>query len=66
MKWSFVFIITIVISLLAIIIISFNKITVSNEQDSYNNNENISTESIDITYFRLTGEIKTNQEKIYS
>ena len=49
-----------------IIIIMFNEITVSNEQDYYtlkDATEAAMIESVDVAYYRLTGEIKMNQEK---
>lgn len=67
MKWSFASVGLIIIGLFGIIIILlFNEITVSNEQDYYNlkdATEAAMIESIDVTYYRLTGEIKMNQEK---
>ena len=49
-----------------LIIILFNEITVSNEQDYYNlkdATEAAMYESVDISYYRLTGKIKISQEK---
>ena len=49
-----------------LIIIMFNEITVSNEQDYYtlkDATEAAMIESVDVAYYRLTGEIKTSQEK---
>lgn len=49
-----------------LIIILFNEITVSNEQDYYtlkDATEAAMLESIDVAYYRLTGEIKMSQEK---
>lgn len=49
-----------------LIIILFNEITVSNEQDYYtlkDATEAAMIESIDIAYYRLTGEIKMSKEK---
>ena len=67
MKWSFATIGLIMMGLLGfIIIIMFNEITVSNEQDYYtlkDATEASMIESIDVAYYRLTGEIKMNQEK---
>lgn len=67
MKWSFASVGLIMIGLFGIIIIMlFNEITVSNEQDYYTLKdaaEAAMIESIDVTYYRLTGEIKMVQEK---
>lgn len=67
MKWSFASVGVILIGIFGIIIILlFNEITVSNEQDYYTLKEATEAamiESIDITYYRLTGEIKMSQEK---
>lgn len=67
MKWSFASVGLIIIGLFGLlIIILFNEITVSNEQDYYTLKEATEAamiESIDITYYRLTGEIKMSQEK---
>ena len=67
MKWSFASIGMIVMGLFGIIIIMlFNEITVSNEQDYYtlkDATEAALVESIDVAYFRLTGELKISQEK---
>ena len=49
-----------------LIIIMFNEITVSNEQDYYtlkDATEAAMIESVDVAYYRLTGEIKISQEK---
>ena len=49
-----------------LIIMLFNEITVSNEQDYYTLKdaaEAAMIESIDVAYYRLTGDIKINQEK---
>ena len=49
-----------------LIIILFNEITVSNEQDYYtlkDATEAAMIESVDVAYYRLTGEIKMSQEK---
>ena len=49
-----------------LIIILFNEITVSNEQDYYTLKdaaEAAMIESVDVAYYRLTGEIKISQEK---
>ncbi len=48
------------------IIMLFNDITVSNEQDYYtlkDATEAAMIESVDIAYYRLTGEVKISQEK---
>ena len=49
-----------------LIIMLFNEITVSNEQDYYtlkDATEAAMIEAIDVAYYRLTGEIKISQEK---
>ena len=67
MKWSFASIGLIMIGLFGfLIIIMFNEITVSNEQDYYtlkDATEAAMIESVDVAYYRLTGEIKMSQEK---
>ena len=67
MKWSFASVALIIIGLFGIIIIMlFNEITVSNEQDYYTLKEATEAamiESVDVAYYRLTGEIKISQEK---
>lgn len=67
MKWSFASIGVILIGLFGIVIILlFNEITVSNEQDYHTLKEaaeSAMVESVDIAYYRLTGEIKISQEK---
>ena len=67
MKWSFASVGLLIIGLFGIIIIMlFNEITVSNEQDYMtlkDATEAAMIESIDIAYYRLTGEIKMSQEK---
>lgn len=67
MKWSFASVGLIMIGLFGIVIILlFNEITVSNEQDYYtlkDATEAAMIEAVDVAYFRLTGEIKMNQEK---
>ena len=67
MKWSFAGVGLIIIGLFGfLIIILFNEITVSNEQDYYtlkDATEAAMIESIDVAYYRLTGEIKMSQEK---
>ena len=67
MKWSFASVGIIMLGLFGIIIIMlFNDITVSNEQDYYTlkyATEAAMTESVDVAYYRLTGDIKIIQEK---
>ena len=67
MKWSFAALGLIMIGLFGfLIVIMFNEITVSNEQDYYTLKEATEAamiESIDVAYYRLTGDIKMNQEK---
>lgn len=67
MKWSFTTLGLIVMGIFGIlIIILFNEITVSNEQDYFtlkDATEAALIESVDVTYFRLTGDIKICQEK---
>ncbi|MBQ2872919.1 MAG: hypothetical protein IJE89_02860 [Bacilli bacterium] len=67
MKWSFASLGLIMIGLFGfLIIILFNEITVSNEQDYYTLKdaaEAAMIESVDVAYYRLTGEIKMSQEK---
>lgn len=67
MKWSFASVGLILIGLFGfLIVILFNEITVSNEQDYYtlkDATEAAMIESIDVAYYRLTGEIKMSQEK---
>ena len=67
MKWSFASVGLIMIGLFGILIILlFNDITVSNEQDYYNLKdctEAAMIDAIDVAYYRLTGEIKISQEK---
>ena len=67
MKWSFAAVGLLIIGLFGIIIIMlFNEITVSNEQDYYtlkDATEAALIESVDVAYYRLTGEIKISQEK---
>ena len=67
MKWSFASVALIIIGLFGIVIILlFNEITVSNEQDYYTLKEATEAammESIDVTYYRLTGDLKMSQEK---
>ena len=67
MKWSFASIGVIIMGLFGLlIIILFNESTVSNEQDYYtlkDATEAAMIESIDVAYYRLTGEIKMSKEK---
>ena len=67
MKWSFASLGLIMIGLFGfLIIIMFNEITVSNEQDYYTlkyATEAALIESVDVAYYRITGEIKISQEK---
>ena len=67
MKWSFASVGVIIVGLFGLlIIILFNEITVSNEQDYYtlkDATEAAMIESVDIAYYRITGEIKISQEK---
>ena len=67
MKWSFASVGLIMLGLFGIIIIMlFNEITVSNEQDYYTlkyATEASMIEAVDVAYYRLTGEIKISQEK---
>ena len=67
MKWSFASVALIMFGLIGLLIILlFNEITVSNEQDYYtlkDATEAAMTDSIDVAYYRLTGEIKISQEK---
>lgn len=67
MKWSFANVGLIIIGIFGIVIIlMFNEITVSNEQDYYtlkDATEAALIESVDVAYYRLTGEIKISQEK---
>ena len=67
MKWSFASVGVILIGLFGIVIIlMFNEITVSNEQDYYTLKEATEAamiEAVDVAYYRLTGKIKISQEK---
>jgi len=67
MKWSFAAVGVIVMGIFGILIILlFSEITVSNEQDYYTLKEATEAamiESIDVAYYRLTGELKMTQEK---
>ena len=67
MKWSFASVATIVLGIFGLfIILLFSEITVSNEQDYYSLKEATEAamiESVDIAYYRLTGDIKIVKEK---
>ena len=67
MKWSFTSLGLIIFGLTGLLIIMlFNEITVSNEQDYYNLKdvtEAAMIDSIDVAYYRLSGEVKISQEK---
>ena len=67
MKWSFASVGIIIIGLSGLLIILlFNEITVSNEQDYYtlkDATEAAMIDAIDVAYYRLTGEVKISQEK---
>ncbi len=67
MKWSFASVGLIIIGLSGLLIILFfNEITVSNEQDYYtlkDATEAAMIDAVDLAYYRLTGEIKISQEK---
>ena len=67
MKWTFASVGVVIIGIFGIaIILLFNEITVSNEQDYNTLKEAVEAsmvESVDIAYYRLTGEIKISQEK---
>ena len=67
MKWSFASVGLIMLGLFGIVIIMlFNDITVSNEQDYYTlkyATEAAMLEAVDVAYYRNTGEIKISQEK---
>ena len=67
MKWSFASVGLIIIGLSGLLIILlFNEITVSNEQDYYtlkDATEAAMIDAIDVAYYRLTGEVKISQEK---
>ena len=67
MKWSFASVGLIIIGLSGLLIIMlFNEITVTNEQDYYtlkDATEAAMIDAIDVTYYRLTGEVKISQEK---
>ena len=67
MKWSFASVGIIMLGLFGLLIILlFNEITVSNEQDYYTLKEATEAamiDAIDVAYYRLTGEIKMSKEK---
>jgi len=67
MKWSFASVALIIMGLFGLlIIILFNEITVSNEQDYYTLKEATEAamvDAIDVAYYRLTAEIKMSKEK---
>ena len=67
MKWSFASVGLIILGLFGLLIILlFNEITVSNEQDYYtlkDATEAAMIEAVDVAYYRLTGEIKISKEK---
>ena len=67
MKWSFASVATIVLGIFGLfIILLFSELTVSNEQDYYSLKEAAEAsmiESIDIAYYRLTGDVKIVKEK---
>lgn len=67
MKWSFASVATIVLGIFGLfIILLFSEITVSNEQDYYSLKEATEAamiESVDIAYYRLTGNVKIVKEK---
>ena len=67
MKWSFASVGLIMLGLFGIVIVMlFNDITVTNEQDYYTlkyATEAAMLESVDMAYYRITGEVKISQEK---
>ena len=67
MKWAFASVATIVLGIFGLfIILLFSELTVSNEQDYYSLKEAAEAsmiESIDIAYYRLTGDVKIVKEK---
>lgn len=67
MKWSFANVGLLLFGLFGILIVTFfNELTVSNEQDYYTLKDAVEAsmiDAVDVTYFRLTGSIKINQEK---
>ena len=67
MKWSFASVGLIIMGLFGLLIILlFNEITISNEQDYYTLKEATEAamvDAIDVAYYRFTGEIKMSKEK---
>jgi hypothetical protein len=67
MKWSFASLGLIMMGLFGILVILlFNEITVSNEQDYYtlkDATEAAMIDAVDVAYYRLTGKIKISEEK---
>ena len=67
MKWSFANVSLLMFGLFGILVVTFfNELTVSNEQDYYTLKDAVEAsmiDAVDVTYFRLTGSIKINQEK---
>lgn len=67
MKWSFASVGLIMIGMFGILVILlFNEITVSNEQDYFNLKditEAAMIDAVDVAYYRLTGEVKISKEK---
>ena len=67
MKYAFASVGMIMLGLFGLLIIMlFNDITVSNEQDYYNlkdATEAAMIDAIDVAYYRLTGEIKISEQK---
>lgn len=67
MKWSFANVSLLIFGLFGILVVTFfNELTVSNEQDYYTLKDAVEAsmiDAVDVTYFRLTGSIKINQEK---
>ena len=67
MKWWFASAGLIIMGLFGLlVIILFNEITVSNEQDYYNlktATEASMIDAVDVAYYRLTGDVKINKEK---
>ena len=67
MKWSFANVGMIVFGLTGILaIVFFGELTISNEQDYYSLKEAAEAamiESVDIAYYRLSGDIKISKEK---
>lgn len=67
MKWSFASVGLIIIGLSGLLIILlFNEITITNEQDYYtlkDATEAAMIDAVDVAYYRLTGEVKISKEK---